>query len=188
MNEPEAYVPPVRGSDRWNQARAERVEHTGQSDDDDPELDLLCPQMSRGDDFLYPGCITKYTAIPFVHNSCYNQCVAAIVSTDRDRMPFMISLSNGDSLPNDTIVSIIARRVGNIVCTVDDQYSLPINLYLMEKAGNNGVGSLLCYAELIDKIIKNNKSKLQNRLAAAQAAENIDESFGKESFDEEDDD
>ena len=80
-----------------------------ESDDDDPELALLYPPWR--DDFLFPGCVIKYTAIPFVHNSIHNQCVAVIVSTDPDRSPFMISLNNGDHLPNDHRVSIIAMSL-----------------------------------------------------------------------------
>jgi hypothetical protein len=116
----EPYVPPVHGSDRFNQARADRVARTGESDVDDPEFALIYPQ--RSDDFLYPGCVIKYTAIPFMRNSTYNQRVAVIVSTDPQRMPSssMISLNNGDSLPNDTRVSIIARIVGDIVCPVEN--------------------------------------------------------------------
>jgi hypothetical protein len=99
---------------------------------------------------------------------------------------FKISLSNGDILPDDTRVTIIARRVGDIVCLVDDPYELAIEDYLMERAGNDdgGSSSHLRDAEHIEEIIKNCESKLWDRLAA----EKIQESFCKESSDNEEDD
>jgi hypothetical protein len=97
----------------------------------------------------------------------------------------MISLNNGDHLPNDHRVTIIARLVGDIVCPVDNPFEMSIKDYLIEKAGNDDGGSCLGNAEQIEEIIKNNESKLWDQLAAEVAESTIE---SENHYDDEEDD
>ena len=192
MDKPEAYEPPPPGSERWNRARAERVRRTEESDDDD--LDRIMASLNsqqRPDDFLCPGDWIQYTHIMHVHNHRYHQRYTAIVNTDPDRK-YMLSLRNGDLLPNDTMVTIFARRDGDILHRVDKPYELPIDSYLIEKAGDENWNYWRNEAQEIRAIISRNECKLRDqlRVVAETPAEELsgNESTGnKETYDEKSD-
>jgi hypothetical protein len=97
----------------------------------------------------------------------------------------MISLSNGDLLPSETRVTIIARRGGNTLIPVNEPYELPIDSYLIERAGDENFQYWRNEIHEIEKIISRRETELRDQLravaeTAAQEELSHNESSGNE--------
>jgi hypothetical protein len=115
---------------------------------------------------LRPGDVVTYRALIFVAGDDRGKRTATVLNTDPDRLP-MITLSNGDILPNDHEVKRIEVLENGKLVPHPYGYYRPIESFRITKAGSGGIGAGAKHeARRVGRIIDKNLHKLQKKAEA----------------------
>jgi hypothetical protein len=128
--------------------------------DEDPTL------SEKRTEPLRPGDVVTYRALIFVAGDDRGKRTATVLNTDPDRSP-MITLSNGDILPNDQEVKRIEVLENGKLVPHPYGYYRPIESFRITKAGSGGVVAGFKHeARRVGRIIDKNMHRMQKKAEA----------------------